>query len=153
MVNQKARIIIINGPNLNLLGKRETDIYGSQDFDSYFESLQLDFEDFELSFYQSNVEGELINKLHEVGFSYAFVLLNAGGYTHTSVAISDAVAAISTPVIEVHISNPQSREDYRHISLLSKHCKAVVSGFGLHSYGIALEGVRRLAASTANPPR
>lgn len=144
MVNQKARIIIINGPNLNLLGKRETDIYGSQDFDSYFESLQLEFEDFELSYYQSNVEGELINKLHEVGFSYAFVLLNAGGYTHTSVAISDAVAAISTPVIEVHISNPQSREDYRHISFISKHCKAIVSGFALHSYATALEGVRKL---------
>jgi len=148
MVNQKARIIIINGPNLNLLGKRETDIYGSQDFDSYFKDLQADFEEFELSYYHSNVEGELINKLHEVGFSYAYILLNAGGYTHTSVAISDAVAAISTPVIEVHISNPQSREVYRHISLLSKHCKAVVSGFGLHSYSTALAGVRKLIATS-----
>lgn len=144
MMNQKARIIIINGPNLNLLGKRETNIYGSQDFDSYFEGLLLEFEGFELSYYQSNVEGELINKLHEVGFSYDFILLNAGGYTHTSVAISDAVAAIQTPVIEVHISNPQAREDYRHVSMLSKHCKAVVSGFGLHSYFVALTGVGRL---------
>lgn len=143
-MNPKTRIIIINGPNLNLLGKRETSIYGSQDFESFFAELQLDFKEFDLSNYQSNVEGELINKLHEVGFSYDYILLNAGGYTHTSVAISDAVAAIQTPVIEVHISNPQAREDYRHISLLSKHCKAVVSGFGLHSYFVALMGVRRL---------
>jgi len=144
-VNQKARIIIINGPNLNLLGKRETNIYGSQDFDSFFKSLQADFKDYELAYYQSNVEGELINKLHEIGFSYDYILLNAGGYTHTSVALSDAVAAIQTPVIEVHISNPQAREDYRHTSLLSKNCKAIVSGFGLHSYATALAGIARIA--------
>ncbi len=143
-MNPKARIIIINGPNLNLLGKRETNIYGNQDFESFFEGLSADFQDFDLSYYQSNVEGELINKLHEVGFSYNYILLNAGGYTHTSVALSDAVAAIQTPVIEVHISNPQAREEYRHISLLSKNCKAVVSGFGLHSYFVALLGIRRL---------
>ncbi len=144
-MNQKARIIIINGPNLNLLGKRETNIYGSQDFDSFFKSLQADFKDYELAYYQSNVEGELINKLHEIGFSYDYILLNAGGYTHTSVALSDAVAAIQTPVIEVHISNPQAREDYRHTSLLSKNCKAIVSGFGLHSYATALAGIARIA--------
>jgi 3-dehydroquinate dehydratase-2 len=144
-VNQKARIIIINGPNLNLLGKRETNIYGNQDFDSFFKSLQADFKDYELAYYQSNVEGELINKLHEIGFSYDYILLNAGGYTHTSVALSDAVAAIQTPVIEVHISNPQAREDYRHTSLLSKNCKAIVSGFGLHSYATALAGIARIA--------
>lgn len=144
-MNQKARIIIINGPNLNLLGKRETNIYGNQDFDSFFKSLQADFKDYELAYYQSNVEGELINKLHEIGFSYDYILLNAGGYTHTSVALSDAVAAIQTPVIEVHISNPQAREDYRHTSLLSKNCKAIVSGFGLHSYATALAGIARIA--------
>lgn len=138
----KARIIIINGPNLNLLGTRETSIYGKQDFESYFHGLQLDFKEFELTYYQSNVEGELINKLHEVGFNHDFILLNAGGYTHTSVAISDAIAAIKTAVIEVHISNPQAREDYRHLSLLSRNCMAIVSGFGLNSYAVALHACR-----------
>lgn len=133
------KIIIINGPNLNLLGKREPEVYGHTPFESYFINLQKAFPQIELSHYQSNVEGELINKLHEVGFSYDGVILNAGGYTHTSVALADAVAAITTPVVEVHISNIFAREDYRHVSLLGKHCKGSISGFGLSSYELALK--------------
>jgi 3-dehydroquinate dehydratase-2 len=133
------KIIIINGPNLNLLGKREPDVYGNEDFESYLKALKGIYPDFELKDYQSNVEGELINKLHEVGFSYDGIILNAGGYTHTSVAIADAVAAIKTPVVEVHISNIHAREEYRHNSLLAKNCKGVITGFGLDSYRLALE--------------
>lgn len=133
------KIIIINGPNLNLLGKREPDVYGNTSFESYFNDLQNAFPQVTLSYYQSNVEGELINKLHEVGFSYDGIILNAGGYTHTSVAIADAVAAITTPVVEVHISNIFAREEYRHVSLLGKHCKGSISGFGLRSYDLALQ--------------
>lgn len=133
------KIIIINGPNLNLLGKREPEVYGHTSFESYFTNLQKAFPQIELSHYQSNVEGELINKLHEVGFSYDGVILNAGGYTHTSVALADAVAAITTPVVEVHVSNIFAREDYRHVSLLGKHCKGSISGFGLSSYELALK--------------
>jgi 3-dehydroquinate dehydratase-2 len=133
------KIIIINGPNLNLLGKREPEVYGHTSFESYFTDLKKVFPQIELSHYQSNVEGELINKLHEVGFSYDGVVLNAGGYTHTSVALADAVAAITTPVVEVHISNIFAREDYRHITLLGKHCKGSISGFGLRSYELALK--------------
>ena len=132
------KIIIINGPNLNLLGKREPEIYGSQTFESYFEQLKTLFPVAVLSYYQSNVEGELINKLHEVGFSYDGIVLNAGGYTHTSVALADAVAAIKTPVIEVHVSNIFAREEFRHVSLLSKHCKGIISGLGLKGYELAL---------------
>ena len=133
------KIIIINGPNLNLLGKREPEVYGNTSFESYFNDLQKTFQQVTLSYYQSNVEGELINKLHEVGFSYDGIILNAGGYTHTSVAIADAVAAITTPVVEVHISNIFAREEYRHVSLLGKHCKGSISGFGLRSYDLALQ--------------
>jgi 3-dehydroquinate dehydratase-2 len=132
------KVIIINGPNLNLLGKREPDIYGNTPFEDYFEELKKIFPEFELEYFQSNVEGELINKLHETGFSYDAIILNAGGYTHTSVALADAVASIKTIVIEVHISNIYSREEYRHYSLLSKYCKGVICGFGLHSYKLAL---------------
>ena len=139
-------IIIINGPNLNLLGKRETTIYGSQTFEAYFDLLKIQFSEVELSFFQSNVEGELINKLHEVGFSYDGIILNAGGYTHTSVAICDAVAAITTPVVEVHISNIFAREDYRHISLLSKHCVGIISGLGLVGYNLAIDFIIRNTA-------
>jgi 3-dehydroquinate dehydratase II len=128
------KILIINGPNLNLLGKREPEIYGSETFEAYFEKLKAAFPQVQLEYYQSNVEGELINKLHETGFSYDGILLNAGGYTHTSVALADAVAAIKTPVIEVHISNIFAREEIRHISLLSKHCKGIISGLGLEGY-------------------
>lgn len=133
------KIIIINGPNLNLLGKREPEVYGSISFENYFANLQKEFQQVELSYFQSNVEGELINKLHEVGFSFDGVILNAGGYTHTSVALADAVAAITTPVVEAHISNVFAREDYRHVSLLGKHCKGSISGFGLKSYLLALQ--------------
>jgi 3-dehydroquinate dehydratase-2 len=131
-------IIIINGPNLNLLGKREPEVYGNTSFESYFTQLQKEFPQATLSYYQSNVEGELINKLHEVGFDYDGIILNAGGYTHTSVALADAIAAIKTPVIEVHISNIFAREEFRHVSLLAKHCKGAISGFGLASYQLAL---------------
>ena len=133
------KVIIINGPNLNLLGKREPAIYGNQSFEEYFAFVQTLFPALELTYYQSNVEGELINKLHEVGFSYDGIVLNAGGYTHTSISLSDAVASISTPVIEVHISNIFAREEYRHISLLSKHCVGIISGLGLMGYQLAIE--------------
>ena len=132
------KIIIINGPNLNLLGKREPEIYGNLSFENYFEGLQKDFPQITLTYYQSNVEGELINKLHETGYTFDGIILNAGGYTHTSVALADAVAAIKTPVIEVHISNIFAREEYRHVSLLAKHCKGSISGFGLMGYQLAL---------------
>ena len=135
------KIIIINGPNLNLLGKREPTIYGNQSFDQFLLKLKSAFNQFEIEYFQSNVEGELINKLQEVGFSYYGVVFNAGGYTHTSVAIADAVAAIETPVIEVHISNVYSREEYRHQSLMAKNCKGVIAGFGLESYRLALSAL------------
>ena len=133
------QIIIINGPNLNLLGTREPDTYGDTSFQTYFDQLKTVFPAIDLHYYQSNVEGEIINKLHEVGFKYDGVVLNAGGYTHTSVAISDAIAAIEVPVVEVHISNVHAREDYRHHSLLAKNCKGVVTGFGLKSYEMAID--------------
>jgi 3-dehydroquinate dehydratase-2 len=132
------KVMIINGPNLNLLGKREEAIYGNISFDDYFKVLVAEFPDMELEYFQSNVEGELINKLQEVGFSYDCILLNAGGYTHTSVAISDCIKAIDTPVTEVHISNIYAREEFRKKSLLSKNCKAVICGLGLDSYKAGL---------------
>ena len=133
------KIIIINGPNLNLLGKREPDIYGSQSFEGYFKSLQEEFSALELDYFQSNIEGELIDKLHDVGFSYDGIVLNAAAYTHTSVGIADAVKGISTPVIEVHISNTYRREEFRHQSYISPNAKGVVLGFGLKSYALALQ--------------
>ena len=133
------KIIIINGPNLNLLGKREPEIYGSESFDAYFKTLQEDFPALALDYYQSNIEGALIDKLHEVGFSYDGIVLNAAAYTHTSVGIGDAVKGISTPVIEVHISNTYSREEFRHQSFISPNAKGVVLGFGLKSYALALK--------------
>ena len=133
------KIIIINGPNLNLLGKREPEIYGSESFDAYFKTLQKDFPALVLDYYQSNIEGALIDKLHEVGFSYDGIVLNAAAYTHTSVGIGDAVKGISTPVIEVHISNTYSREEFRHQSFISPNAKGVVLGFGLKSYALALQ--------------
>ena len=133
------KIIIINGPNLNLLGKREPDIYGSQSFEGYFKSLQEEFSALELDYFQSNIEGELIDKLHDVGFSYDGIVLNAAAYTHTSVGIGDAVKGISTPVVEVHISNTYSREEFRHQSFISPNAKGVVLGFGLKSYALALQ--------------
>ena len=133
------KLIIINGPNLNLLGTRETDVYGSQTFEAYFNDLKKRFSAIELEYYQSNVEGELINKLHEVGFSYDGIIINAGGYTHTSVALRDAIASIKTPTIEVHISNVFAREDFRHTSLIAPKCKGSISGFGMDSYRLAVE--------------
>ncbi|MCF6184325.1 MAG: 3-dehydroquinate dehydratase [Bacteroidales bacterium] len=132
------KLIIINGPNLNLLGIRETEIYGHKSFDSYFENLSFKFPDSKLEFYRSNSEGKLIDKLHEVGFSYDGIILNAAAYTHTSLAIADAVKAIKTPVIEVHISNIFKREDLRHISLIAPYCSGSISGFGLKSYELAI---------------
>lgn len=132
------KIIIINGPNLNLLGKREPEIYGTQTFEDVFETLKLKFSSFELEYYQSNIEGELINKIHEVGFTYDGIILNAGAYTHTSVAIGDAVKGVKTPVVEVHISNTFSREEIRHQSYISANAKGVILGFGMQSYELAL---------------
>ena len=133
------KIIIINGPNLNILGKREPEIYGSESFEAYFKSLKEEFPNLELDYYQSNIEGELIDKLHEVGFSYDGIILNAAAYTHTSVGIGDAVKGISTPVIEVHISNTYSREEFRHQSFISPNANGVILGFGLKSYALALQ--------------
>lgn len=133
------KIIIINGPNLNLLGKRETGIYGEIPFGEYLERLRETFPSVSLDYYQSNVEGEIINKLHETGFSYDAIILNAGGYTHTSVAIGDAIKAISAPVVEVHISNIHAREDFRSTSMISAGVKGIISGFGLDSYRLAIE--------------
>ena len=130
--------MVINGPNLNLLGIREKSVYGNQSFEDYLEQLRQDFSEVEINFFQSNVEGELINPLHQVGFDYQGIILNAGGYTHTSVALADAIAAIKTPVVEVHISNVHAREEYRHKSLISKNCVGVIAGFGLESYKLAL---------------
>ena len=135
------KVIIINGPNLNLLGKRDVAIYGNISFEEYFSSLKENYSDIKLSYFQSNIEGELIDKLQEIGFSYDYVLLNAGGYSHTSVSISDAISSIKTPVIEVHISNIYSREEFRTKSLLSKNCKGIICGFGLDSYKLALESL------------
>ncbi|OYT12812.1 MAG: type II 3-dehydroquinate dehydratase [Bacteroidetes bacterium 4572_114] len=132
---------IINGPNLNLLGKREPEIYGNQDFNSYLEKLRSQFQPVEISFFQSNIEGEIIDKLHEVGFNVDGIILNAGAYTHTSVAIGDAVKAIKSPVIEVHISNIFQREGFRHISYIAPNARGSVIGFGLGSYRLALLGL------------
>ena len=137
------KIIIINGPNLNLLGKRQKSIYGNISFDEYLKELKKKFNNYQIDYFQSNVEGILIDKLHEVGFSYDFILLNAGGYSHTSVSISDAISSIVKPVIEIHISNIYSRENYRRTSILSKNCKSVVCGFGLDSYMAAISVLKK----------
>jgi 3-dehydroquinate dehydratase-2 len=133
------KIIIINGPNLNLLGKREPEVYGSSTFEDYFKELKTKYPALTLALFQSNIEGELISKLQEVGFSYDGIILNAAAYTHTSVGIGDAIKAITSPVVEVHISNTFSREDYRHHSFISPNAKGVVIGFGLKSYELALQ--------------
>lgn len=133
------KIQVINGPNLNLLGKREPDIYGNTSFDAYFKQLEQDFGDTcQLSYFQSNCEGALIDKIHEVGFSYDGIIINAGAYTHTSIALHDAIKAINTPVIEVHISNIHTREEFRHKSMIAPACKGSIVGFGLESYKLAL---------------
>jgi len=136
----KKQILIINGPNLNLLGTREPEIYGKQTFVEFFETLQNKFADtIDLSYFQSNHEGQLIDKIHEVGFSLDGIILNAGGLTHTSVALGDAIGAVKTPVIEVHISNVHAREEFRHHSFLSAKCKGIIVGLGLKGYDLALQ--------------
>ena len=133
------RVIIINGPNLNLLGQREPSVYGADSFEAYFATLQRAYPQLELSYFQSNQEGALLDKLHEVGFSYDGIILNAGAYTHTSLALHDAIRAITTPVVEVHISNTFAREAFRHHSYISAVAKGVIVGFGMESYRLALE--------------
>ena len=138
------KIIIINGPNLNLLGKREPNVYGTDSFEDYFESLQHKYSTIDFSYFQSNIEGEIIDKLHEVGFNYDGIILNAAAYTHTSVGIGDAVKAIETPVVEVHISNVHAREEFRHKSFIAANAKGVIVGFGLKSYELAVQSFLEL---------
>jgi len=133
------KIIIINGPNLNLLGKREPDVYGNATFEDFFKELQEKYTKIKLDYFQSNIEGQLIDKLHEVGFDYDGIIMNAAAYTHTSVGIADAVKAIKTPVIEVHISNVYSREEFRHISYIAPNAKGIIVGLGLKGYELALQ--------------
>lgn len=133
------KILVLNGPNLNLLGKREPEVYGNKSFDQYFEELKLSFKDVSLFYYQSNCEGDLIDKIHDVGFEFDGIVFNAGAYTHTSIALADAIKGIETPVVEVHISNVHTREVFRHKSYLSPVCIGVIAGFGLYSYNLALE--------------
>ena len=141
------KIQIINGPNLNLLGKREPETYGKLSFEEYFEQLKSRGTNVDLHYYQSNVEGELINKLHEVGFSYAGIILNAGAYTHTSVALHDAIAAIKTPVAEVHISNVYACEEFRHVSLITSKCVGLITGFGMEGYAMAIQFIQQSKAN------
>lgn len=137
------KICIINGPNLNLLGLREPGVYGNESFESYLDVLKKEYPALELVYFQSNIEGEIIDKLHETGFSYDGIIINAGGYTHTSVAIGDAVKALKTPVVEVHISNVHAREEFRSISMISARMKGVITGFGMDSYRLAVESFLR----------
>lgn len=137
------KILILNGPNLNLVGTREKSIYGENDFDSFLEKLKNQYQEIDIDYYQSNVEGEIINKMHQVGFSYDGIIFNGGGYTHTSVAIADAIAAINTPVLEVHISNIYAREEYRHMSLTGKNCVGIITGLGLEGYELAIRHFSR----------
>jgi 3-dehydroquinate dehydratase-2 len=135
------KIQIINGPNLNLLGKREPSVYGDSTFDAYLEKLKTSFPQCDISYYQSNTEGEIINKIHETGFSFDGIILNAGAYTHTSIALHDAIKAVTTPVVEVHISNVYAREEFRWHSCLAAACKGVIAGFGMDSYRLAVESI------------
>lgn len=135
------RIQIINGPNINLLGKREPSIYGAVTFEDYLAELRKNYPDIQIDYYQSNVEGEMINKIHEVGFDYDGIIMNAGAYTHTSIALQDAIKAVTAPVIEVHISNVHARESFRHVSMIACACKGVICGFGLNSYRLALKAL------------
>lgn len=135
------RIQIINGPNINLLGKREPTIYGNESFESYLEKLRMKYPDIQFDYYQSNVEGLLIDRIQQCGFAVDGIVLNAGAYTHTSIALQDAIRAITAPVIEVHISNVHARESYRHVSLISSACKGVICGFGLRSYDLAIQAL------------
>lgn len=138
---RRMKIQIINGPNINLLGKREPSIYGARSFEDYLAELKERFPQVEMDYYQSNVEGEMINKIHEVGFDYDGIVLNAGAYTHTSIALQDAIRAVSAPTVEVHISNVHQREEFRHRSMISCACVGVICGFGLDSYRLAIEAL------------
>ncbi len=138
------KIQIINGPNLNLLGQREPDVYGAASFESYFSSLQNQYPEISFDYFQSNIEGELIDKIHATGFVYDGIILNAGGYTHTSVAIHDAIKSVTAPVVEVHISNVYARESFRHQSLLAPACQGVIAGFGMDSYRLAVEAILKM---------
>lgn len=135
------KIMIINGPNLNLLGRREPEIYGSNPFEAYLDELRKKMDNVEIDYYQSNIEGELINKMQEVGFTYDGIVLNAGAYTHTSIALQDCIRSLKAPVVEVHISNVHKREEFRHKSMISCACLGVICGFGLDSYRLAIEGI------------
>lgn len=135
------KIMIINGPNLNLLGRREPEIYGSNSFEAYLDELRKKMDNVEIDYYQSNIEGELINKMQEVGFTYDGIVLNAGAYTHTSIALQDCIRSLNAPVVEVHISNVHKREEFRHKSMISCACLGVICGFGLDSYRLAIEGI------------
>lgn len=143
------KIQIINGPNLNLLGKREPTVYGNASFEDYLSVLRARYPQCKIDYYQSNIEGEMIDKIHEVGFDYDGIVMNAGAYTHTSIALHDAIKAVTTPVIEVHISNVHARESFRHVSMISAACKGVILGFGLDSYRLAVEAVIELAAANS----
>ena len=140
-LEKKMKIQIINGPNINLLGKREPGIYGSESFESYLKELRTAYPDIEIAYYQSNIEGELIDKIHETGFDVNGIVLNAGAYTHTSIALQDAIRAVTSPVVEVHISNVHKREEFRHKSMISCTCMGVICGFGLNSYRLAIEAI------------
>lgn len=140
------KIQIINGPNLNLLGKRETSVYGNQSFEEYLVVLKKQFPSITIDYYQSNVEGEIVNKLHEVGFAYDYIVINAGAYTHTSVAIHDALAGIKSPAVEVHISNVYAREEFRHKSLITSKCIGMLTGFGMQGYTMAIHYLVNLRA-------
>ena len=141
LTEEKMKILILNGPNLNLLGTREPGIYGSSSFDTYLPQLQKHFPNVEISYFQSNIEGEMINKMQEVGFTFDGIVLNAGAYTHTSVALHDCIRSLKCPVVEVHISNVHAREEFRHKSMISSACKGVIAGFGLDSYRLAIEAL------------
>jgi 3-dehydroquinate dehydratase-2 len=141
MHDEEMKILILNGPNLNLLGTREPGIYGSSSFDSYLPKLQARYKEVELEYFQSNIEGEMINKMQEVGFTFDGIVLNAGAYTHTSIALHDCIRSLRCPVIEVHISNVHQREEFRHHSMISSACKGVICGFGLDSYRLAVEAL------------
>ncbi|MDP4277836.1 MAG: type II 3-dehydroquinate dehydratase [Bacteroidota bacterium] len=141
------KIAIINGPNLNLLGKREPTIYGNQSFEAYFETIKADYPQVKFDYFQSNHEGSLIDKIQEIGFDFDGIVLNAGGYTHTSIALADCIRAVTTPVIEVHISDIRKREDFRHVSMIESACKATFAGFGMESYRKGIEAI--LALQTA----
>lgn len=136
-----ANILVLNGPNLNLLGVRERDIYGDKSFEAYFDELKMKFPNLELSYYQSNSEGDLVSKIHEVGFSFDGIVFNAGAYTHTSVALADAIGGVTTPVVEVHISNVARREAFRHVSYIAPKCVGTIAGFGLDSYRLGIEAL------------